>query len=66
MDLRSLSLLGSVAAPNIDVSLAGVPPHCDLPRIATDLAVLDECPLGVRLDVDVSLFAAVRARDVKL
>jgi len=66
MDLRSLSLLRSVAAPNIDVSLAGVPPHGDLPGIAADLAVLNQCPLGVRLDVDVRLFAAVRARDVKL
>jgi len=50
----------------MDVSLASVPPHGDLPRIAADLAVLDKCPLDIRLEIDVRLFAAVRAGDVKL
>ena len=36
--------------------------HDDAPRIAADLAVLNEAAVDVRLDVDLHLLAAVRAR----
>jgi len=40
--------------------------HVDAPRIAADLAVLNEAAADVRLDVDLQLLAAKRTRDPKL
>jgi hypothetical protein len=40
--------------------------HADAPRIAADLAVLNEDAVDVRLDVDLQLLAAKRTRDQKL
>ena len=40
--------------------------HVDPPRIAADLAVLNEAAVDVRLDVDLQLLAAKRTRDPKL
>jgi hypothetical protein len=40
--------------------------HVDAPRIAADLAVLDEAAFDVRFDVDLQLLAAKRTRDQKL
>jgi len=40
--------------------------HVDAPRIAADLAVLDEAAVDVRLDVNLHLLAAEWTRDQKL
>ena len=40
--------------------------HDDAPRIAADLAVLNEAAVDVRFDVDLHLLAAKRTRDQEL
>jgi hypothetical protein len=40
--------------------------HADAPWIATDLAVLDEAAMDIRLDIDLHLLAAERTRDQEL
>jgi len=44
------------------IPVLGVPPfHTHQPRVATDLTVLHETAMDVRLDEDFDFFAAVRA-----
>ena len=40
--------------------------HGDAPWVTTDLAVLNEAAVDVRLDVDLQLLAAKRTRDQKV
>ena len=40
--------------------------HVDAPRVAADLAVLNEAAGDVRLNVDLQLLAAKRTRDQEL
>ena len=42
------------------------PVDANAPRIAADLAVLDEIPSNIRLDVDLYVFATERTRDQEL
>jgi hypothetical protein len=53
-------LLRAVSAFHVDPSLVAGARHADAPRIAADLAVLDEAAFDVRLEVDLDLFTAVR------
>src|SRR5437867_11777009 len=60
------SLFGSVGARDVDVGCLAIgasPRHRHPPRVAADLAVLDETASRIRLDVDLDLLAAVRAYD---
>ena len=54
-------LFGSIRARDLDVASFAASYHAHAPRIAADLAVLDEAAAHVGLDVDLDLFAAVRA-----
>ena len=57
---------GSVGLRHLDVSLVAICRDTKLPGIAADLAVLDERAPDLGLEIDLDLFAAVRARDVEL
>jgi hypothetical protein len=46
----------------VHVSLAVFGKDANAPRIATDLAILDEFTAHVRLEVELDLFSAVRTR----
>ena len=56
-------LLGTIRPLELDVPLTVASIDTDPPRIAADLAVLDEGAADVGLDVDVDLLPAVRTRD---
>jgi hypothetical protein len=43
------------------MALSVLPPDLDSPRVAADLAVLDQGALNIGLEVDVPVLAAVRA-----
>jgi hypothetical protein len=59
-------LFGAIGAADVHVAILAraCDPHA--PRIAADLAVLDEAAADVRLEVNLDLLAAVRARDEEL
>ena len=58
-------LLRAIGAGDVDVPIVAVTRDADSPRAAADFAVLDEAALEIRLEVDLHLFAAVRARHEK-
>ncbi len=53
-------LLGAVGTGDLDVSVVAAPGDAHAPRIAADLAILDEAALDVGLDIDFHGLAAVR------
>ena len=62
------SLLGPVGTGDVDVcglAIGTVTRHRHPPRIAADLAVLNEAAGRIRLHVDLDLLAAVRTRHEK-
>ena len=56
-------LFASIGTSHLNVSLALVRKHANQPRVATHLAVLNEIPPDVGLEVELDLFSAIRARD---
>src|SRR6476469_7050736 len=61
----SLPSFRAVGAADAHLGAVGRPPHPDEPRVAADLAVLDEAAAHVLLDVNLDRLSAVRTRDRK-
>ena len=59
-------LLRAIRPRDLNVPLLPIGRDAELPWIAADLAVLDERPPDLRLEIDLDLLATVRARDVEL
>ena len=59
-------LFGSVGTPNVDRAIVAGSADPHAPRIAADLAVLNERPPDIGLEIDLDLFTAVRAGDGEL
>ena len=55
--------LRAVGASDLDVARIVVVTDADPPRVAADLAVLDERAMDERIDVDFDFFAAIRTDD---
>jgi len=55
-----------VGADDVDKAVLARARHADAPRIAADLAVLDEAAGHLGLDVDLDLLAAIGTGDKKL
>ena len=54
--------LRAVGAGDVDVAIFAAARYAHAPRVAADLAVLDEAAFDIRLHVDFHRLAAIRAR----
>src|SRR4029078_6016292 len=55
----------SVATAEVDITFAVFPPDAPLPRVAADLAVLDQGAVHVRLHVQLAFLTALRTDHVE-
>ena len=60
VEIRSVR---AVSARHVDPSIVAAARNANVPRIAADLAVLNECASDVRLQIDLDLFTAIRTGD---
>jgi len=64
--VRCHRLLRAVGSAHCDLAAFGVTTHPEKPRVAADLAILDEFPQDIRLEEDLNLLTAIGAGDEKV
>jgi hypothetical protein len=57
------ALVGAVSAGHVDRTIIAVTRDTDVPRIAADFAVLDQCAGDVGLQIDLELFSTIWTGD---